>query len=185
MCKEFISKVYQNSVHVSFIIIFFHSMRSHIRARWNPCGKAGVAYVISLRSHVNTPFSRSEARPRCIYRRLFHDPLCHVYGKGTDKPVWLSFLRSQEETLAFCAGAGDGNVIKMYFLERDPAPMKNEMPSSPVPLSPIAYVRTRVAHAREARDKCTFLEARWYLCHWNEPDRQVRTFVTRASNTSV
>lgn len=95
-----------------------------------------------------------EARPRCIVRRLFHDPPC--YGKGTDKSVWLSFVRSQEETLAFSAGAGDGNVIKMYFLERDPASMKNETcpPLSPCPPSRTYYVRA--SRTRETRDRVYF-----------------------------
>jgi len=162
--KEFISEVYQiNSVEISLLlydIIFFHLTHSHSRSL-KPHGKTALCNFITFITTFNTPFSRSEAWLRWIYRRLFHDlppPLLYyVYGKGMDQSVWLSFARSQEETLAFSAGADDGNVIKMYFLECDPTPLKNETLCPPLSLVPY---RVRTSHrVQEAKDKCTFFEA--------------------------
>lgn len=88
-------------------------MFSHLRHSYS-CSilrKNSVAYIIP-------PFSRGTAE---ALSRLFHD-LRAIYGKGADADV--TFIRSQEETLAFSRGAGD--VIEMYFLERLRRLMKNE-----------------------------------------------------------
>lgn len=71
-------------IYENFIIIFSHPTSALFKSR-------GKAYNNFTR-FLDTPFSRSETRLRCIYRRLFHD-LPAVYGKGMDVGV-LTFIRT-------------------------------------------------------------------------------------------
>lgn len=153
--------------------------------------KSGVAYIVSLKRvnvRIDTPFSRKRGRCRdtakmYLSKTFPRSPvLCLWERNGQVGGDFHSYV-PKKKLLPSRTGASDGNVIKMYFLR---VPIQRRWKTRRCALSCFFVpLRVRASRLQEAKDRCIFLEARWNLCHWNGPDRQVRTFVTRASNTSV